>query len=154
MTRTKWWPRFQSAVVTAQHRLAHAALLSHGPRFWTSRLTGKLLDLDKTQGPRWWHAAVFGLSLTLALARAESVVLRSPWPPWPNGQGVGLLIRRLRVRVPQGVEVTWVMCAADTGAGNVKEAVAGRAPTPVRQRDKDMGDAQIPKTRPHHITIT
>ena len=25
------------------------------------------------------------------------------WPPWPNGQGVGLLIRRLRVRVPQGV---------------------------------------------------
>ena len=26
----------------------------------------------------------------------------SQWP-WPNGQGVGLLIRRLRVRVPQGV---------------------------------------------------
>ena len=24
-------------------------------------------------------------------------------PPWPNGQGVGLLIRRLRVQVPQGV---------------------------------------------------
>ena len=24
-------------------------------------------------------------------------------PPWTNGQGVGLLIRRLRVRVPQGV---------------------------------------------------
>ena len=24
-------------------------------------------------------------------------------PPWPNGQGVGLLIRRFRVRVPQGV---------------------------------------------------
>ena len=24
-------------------------------------------------------------------------------PPWPNGQGVGPLIRRLRVRVPQGV---------------------------------------------------
>ncbi len=24
-------------------------------------------------------------------------------PTWPNGQGVGLLIRRLRVRVPQGV---------------------------------------------------
>ena len=29
-------------------------------------------------------------------------------PPWPNGQGVGLLIRRLRVRVPQGV----IFCAA------------------------------------------
>ena len=28
------------------------------------------------------------------------------WPPWPNGQGVGLLIRRLRVRVPQGVFVS------------------------------------------------
>ena len=24
------------------------------------------------------------------------------WPPWLSGQGVGLLIRRLRVRVPQG----------------------------------------------------
>ena len=29
--------------------------------------------------------------------------LDSHMPPWPNGQGVGLLIRRLRVRVPQGV---------------------------------------------------
>ena len=29
-------------------------------------------------------------------------------PPWPNGQGVGLLIRRLRVRVPQGVFVLLV----------------------------------------------
>ena len=26
-------------------------------------------------------------------------------PPWPNGQGVGLLIRRLWVRVPLGVNV-------------------------------------------------
>ena len=26
-------------------------------------------------------------------------------PPWPNGQGVGLLIRRLRVQVPQGVPI-------------------------------------------------
>ena len=25
------------------------------------------------------------------------------WPPWPNGQGIGLLIRRLWARVPQGV---------------------------------------------------
>ena len=24
-------------------------------------------------------------------------------PPWPNGQGVGPLIRRLRAQVPQGV---------------------------------------------------
>ena len=33
-----------------------------------------------------------------ALAQAKLA-----WPPWPNGQGVGLLIRRLRARVPQGV---------------------------------------------------
>ena len=32
---------------------------------------------------------------------AHAAVLQVP--PWPNGQGVGLLIRRLRVRVPQGV---------------------------------------------------
>ena len=30
-------------------------------------------------------------------------VLGSSKPPWPNGQGVGLLIRRLWARVPQGV---------------------------------------------------
>ena len=34
-----------------------------------------------------------------ALAFAEMHQL----PPWPNGQGVGLLIRRLRVRAPPGV---------------------------------------------------
>ena len=32
-------------------------------------------------------------------------------PPWPNGQGVGLLIRRLRVRVPQGVHLARTVCA-------------------------------------------
>ena len=31
----------------------------------------------------------------------------SHMPPWPNGQGVGLLIRRLRVRVPQGVLIKY-----------------------------------------------
>ena len=29
-------------------------------------------------------------------------------PPWPNGQGVGPLIRRLRVRVPQEVRMSWI----------------------------------------------
>ena len=29
-------------------------------------------------------------------------------PPWPNGQGVGLLIRRLWVRVPQGVQLFYL----------------------------------------------
>ena len=28
--------------------------------------------------------------------------------PWPNGQGVGLLIRRLRARVPQGVSLVGI----------------------------------------------
>ena len=41
-------------------------------------------------------------------ARWEAAVLSGSCrgneePPWPNGQGVGLLIRRLRVQVPQGV---------------------------------------------------
>ena len=36
-------------------------------------------------------------------ARIEAQECAQPKPPWPNGQGVGLLIRRLRVRVPQGV---------------------------------------------------
>ena len=27
-------------------------------------------------------------------------------PPWPNGQGAGLLIRRVRVQIPQGVRVS------------------------------------------------
>jgi hypothetical protein len=38
------------------------------------------------------------------------------WPPWPNGQGVGLLIRRLRVRVPQGV-IIWEFSAYCAGVG-------------------------------------
>ena len=33
------------------------------------------------------------------------LVAHVPEPPWPNGQGVGLLIRRLRIRVPQGVRI-------------------------------------------------
>ncbi len=35
--------------------------------------------------------------------RAAAPVTEEQQPPWPNGQGVGLLIGRLRVRVPQGV---------------------------------------------------
>ena len=33
----------------------------------------------------------------------RATTIASIVPPWPNGQGVGLLIRRLRVRVPPGV---------------------------------------------------
>ena len=35
-------------------------------------------------------------------------------PPWPNGQGVGLLIRRLWVRVPQEV----LFCACTLSSNN------------------------------------
>ena len=45
------------------------------------------------------------MELTCAV-RAHAGDTKGMWsivPPWPNGQGVGLLIRRLRVRVPQGV---------------------------------------------------
>jgi hypothetical protein len=48
-----------------------------------------------------------GLNIDLAkhLVLGCSCHIRNMWPPWPNGQGVGLLIRRLWVRVPQGVFV-------------------------------------------------
>ena len=43
------------------------------------------------------------------------------WPPWPNGQGVGLLIRRLRVRVPQGVSCdhTVMQCGSTTNFAHI-----------------------------------
>ena len=67
-----------------------------------------------------WLPAWFGPSILLALlhgafhfwyfmsicfAQAEKEIRSKFVPPWPNGQGVGLLIRRLRVRVPQGVHL-------------------------------------------------
>ena len=42
-------------------------------------------------------------------------------PPWPNGLGVGLLIRRLRVRVPQGV--LDFQKAEEKGGGEKREEV-------------------------------
>ena len=43
-------------------------------------------------------ASVLGAAAKIPLLSASTSS-----PPWPNGQGVGPLIRRLRVRVPQGV---------------------------------------------------
>ena len=41
-------------------------------------------------------------------------------PPWPNGQGVGLLIRRLRVRVPPGVICCYeILEASRPGTGPI-----------------------------------
>jgi hypothetical protein len=44
------------------------------------------------------------------------------WPPWPNGQGVGLLIRRLRVRVPQGVSChhTGIKCGGQRNFAHIR----------------------------------
>ena len=39
----------------------------------------------------------------VAVIRVESLLLPQQEPPWPNGRGVGPLIRRLWARVPQGV---------------------------------------------------
>ena len=52
------------------------------------------------------------------------------WPPWPNGQGVGLLIRRLRVRVPQGVFVFSISMAAA-----MAETFSGIAMLPAPKHD-------------------
>ena len=43
-------------------------------------------------------ASVLGAAAKIPLLSASTSS-----PPWPNGQGVGPLIRRLRVQVPQGV---------------------------------------------------
>ena len=43
------------------------------------------------------------LNTSLQTCHCKVYLPSSRKPPWPNGQGVGPLIRRLRVRVPQGV---------------------------------------------------
>ena len=64
-------------------------------------------------------------------------------PPWPNGQGVGPLIRRLRARVPQGVlclrhsELSGSLevlgqAALDWQVGGQSTPLSPRAPEPVR----------------------
>ena len=72
-------------------------------------------------------AAVLRLELLVWRARAETQARdKQPWcgkatlellaPPWPNGQGVGLLIRRLRVRVPLRVFLSRVQVCRRCGA--------------------------------------
>ena len=56
-------------------------------------------------------------------------------PPWPNGQGVGLLIRRLRVRVPQEVcPIVLIFCCSENhGHSNTERA---KPPSPPLHRVK------------------
>ncbi len=72
-------------------------------------------------------AVVLRLELLVWRARAETQARdKQPWcgkatlellaPPWPNGQGVGLLIRRLRVRVPPRVFLSRVQVCRRCGA--------------------------------------
>ena len=44
-------------------------------------------------------------------------------PPWPNGQGVGPLIRRLRVRVPQEVHMSWSCAFLSCSQGSIDPLV-------------------------------
>ena len=53
-------------------------------------------------------------------------------PPWPNGQGVGPLIRRLRARVPQGVCRLCELCTLPSSlvrppAGRIVEQRLGQS---------------------------
>ena len=70
----------------------------------------------------------YGLSFKLRahetkakMTRASAALLpntKAMWtivPPWPNGQGVGLLIRRLRFRAPQGVYLKQVRVISRPG---------------------------------------
>ena len=57
---------------------------------------------DQAQGQRQEKCGPRG-SPSRTLRGTRRCLSFSELPPWPNGQGVGLLIRRLRVRVPQGV---------------------------------------------------
>ena len=45
-------------------------------------------------------------------------------PPWPNGQGVGLLIRRLRAQVPQGVLYRHAAAEVDVAAAQRQPSTA------------------------------
>ena len=45
-------------------------------------------------------------------------------PPWPNGQGVGLLIRRLRAQVPQGVLYRHAAAEVDVAAAQRQPGTA------------------------------
>ena len=76
-------------------------------------MSGKLRDLPRQEpcipiASAWWgwHGPIKFCNALYSM------------PPWPNGQGVKLLIRRLRVRVPQGVRcilhrsISGVLCGA------------------------------------------
>ena len=108
------------AQVPARHQIR--GLLSEGP------------EVPRRASCRCQGALLVGASLTFAWTL---------WPPWPNGQGVGPLIRRLRARVPQGVlclrhsELSGSLAvlgqaALDWQVGGQSTPLSPRAPEPVR----------------------
>ena len=74
---------------SALHREPAGAL----PQGSATRRMGRHRAFSIARSARAWAAGHMGRGVRDTHVR----------PPWPNGQGVGPLIRRLRVRVPQGV---------------------------------------------------
>ena len=84
------------AACPSQPGCSEIALLPHSQRSCRRQVTASGLE------PRGGRRR--------CLARPNQNSAHGYKPPWPNGQGVGLLVRRLRVRVPQGVHA-WQSCS-------------------------------------------
>ena len=92
--RAQIYPAMHASRRAAQH----FARIAPGSVFALVLARARAVGLD---APRLAPGCLWGARL-LRQRLLEGV---PPRPPWPNGQGVGPLIRRLRVRVPQGVFV-------------------------------------------------
>ena len=77
---------------------------STSPTTPTSKLRPTLLPLRAFLSP-CHHDLQYNQNSDLMQVYSHIIAAGMHQPPWPNGQGVGLLIRRLRVRVPQGVHL-------------------------------------------------
>ena len=73
---------------------AHMSHDGHSYAWLLPRAVKRVLVGGQVQPARSWRNVAAPIVMSGGLAQE---------PPWPNGQGVGPLIRRLQVRVPQGV---------------------------------------------------
>ena len=73
---------------------AHMSHDGHSYAWLLPRAVKRVLVGGQVQPARSWRNVAAPIVMSGGLAQE---------PPWPNGQGVGPLIRRLRVQVPQGV---------------------------------------------------